>query len=91
MFLYICFQNDYIDILGNEHIHPVSLHYHVPFYARGMRGNEFKMILHKKKMLRQTNFPTQQPKKWSELNKRINYLYRFLNRKTPNPSKPPNY
>jgi large subunit ribosomal protein L51 len=84
------YQNDYIDILGSEYIHPVSLHYHVPFYARGMKGNEFKMILHKRKMLQQTPFVNQQPKKWRELNKRINYLYRFMNRKTPNPRDPTN-
>ncbi|CAB3379342.1 Hypothetical predicted protein [Cloeon dipterum] len=75
-------QNDYIDILGNEEIHPVTLQYHVPFYARGMKGNEFQMLLHKKKMLGNTDYKTLNPKKWDMLNKRIKYLGRWLNRKT---------
>ncbi|XP_059480267.1 large ribosomal subunit protein mL51 [Neocloeon triangulifer] len=75
-------QNDYIDILGNENIHPVSLQYHIPFYARGMRGNEFRMLLHKRKMLQSTDFALRRPKKWQDLNKRIRYIRRWMNQKT---------
>ncbi|KAG8189033.1 hypothetical protein JTE90_025473 [Oedothorax gibbosus] len=73
-------QNDYIDILGDGSIHPVKILTNIPPWLRGFKGNEFQMLL-----LKQRHYyfwRWSQPTKWKWINKRIMFLYRFLNRKT---------
>lgn len=77
-------QNDYIDILGDGSIHPVQLLTHMPLWLRGFQGNEFQMLLRMQK--NRYYYRWTKPTKWKWINKRVLYLYKYLNRKTPTSS-----
>lgn len=74
-------QNDYIDIFGGN-THPTKVLYDVPLYLRGFKGNEFQTLLRKQRMLKHGYLAWKHPSSWREMNKRIAWLYKYLNRKT---------
>ena len=78
-------QNDYIDILGSGNLQPYQLLKNVPFWLRGFRGNE--MVRLQRRTAAFPHWKWHKPYKWSLIEKRIDFLYKYLNMK----SKPPGF
>ncbi|KAG8238330.1 hypothetical protein J437_LFUL006854 [Ladona fulva] len=74
-------QNDYVDILGNPDLHPTRIIYNVPAWLRGVAGNEYQVLLRKRKMCFEVLNKTR-PSKYRDLEKRLKYLYKHLNQET---------
>lgn len=75
-------QNDYIDILGNDDLHPTQIAYNVPRWLRGVKGNELQVLIRKKKIWQRGIFPRARPTKWKMLSKRIHRLFFWMNHNT---------
>ena len=84
-------QNDYIDILGDGRVSVTQLMTSTPNWLKNFKGNEMQMSIRRRTAYRYWKWC--RPKKWEQLNKRIDFLYRKLNYKTkpPKPLYPPNY
>ncbi len=78
-------ENDYIDILGDDRIHPTQTMASIPAWLRKFRGNEMQMLIRKRQA--KAHWRWSRPQKWTHLNKRIDFLYKRLNYKTE-PRKP---
>ena len=63
-------QNDYIDILGSDEIHPKQIMYHVPAYLRGInkKANYFQMMIKRRDQFESTPMPKAHPSKWAGWN-----------------------
>ncbi|KAL7307224.1 hypothetical protein TKK_0000946 [Trichogramma kaykai] len=77
-------QNDYIDIWTNGRIKLTTVMYKTPMWLKGIKRDdqEYRMLLRRRQMLQSGIYPVARPTKWKDMNKRIMYLYKFLNRKT---------
>ncbi|XP_047481652.1 39S ribosomal protein L51, mitochondrial-like [Penaeus chinensis] len=69
------------DILGDGSLKPTDVSYSVQHWLRGFKGNEYQMLLRKRKFFH-AQMGQYQPTKLTELNKRIRKLYVHLNQKT---------
>lgn len=78
-------ENDYIDILGDDRISPTQTMSSIPNWLRKFRGNEMQMLIRKRQA--KAHWKWSRPQKWTDLNKRIDFLYKRLNYKTE-PRKP---
>ncbi|OQR69224.1 39S ribosomal protein L51 [Tropilaelaps mercedesae] len=75
-------QNDYIDILGEPgKVRPTDNMTNVPLWLRGFQGNEFQMLM--LKQLQYADWRITRPHRWKEMQKRIKFLYKRLNYKSP--------
>lgn len=74
-------QNDYIDILGDDKIDPTELMQSIPSWLRKFKGNEMQMLIRRRQ--EKSYWKWTRPQKWHHLNKRIDYLYKKLNYKSP--------
>ena len=70
-------QNDYIDILGSDELHPTDIMYHVPKYLRGQhrRKRHVQVAIERRKALEHTGFPKAYPKTWEDWNKQVKKSY----------------
>lgn len=75
-------QNDYIDILGSEEIHPKHILYHVPKYLKGIHKSEnhFQMEIKRKASLEHSAFPKAFPARWQGWNMMMMANHRWLNK-----------
>ncbi|KAI1301840.1 39S ribosomal protein L51, mitochondrial [Halotydeus destructor] len=73
-------QNDYIDILGDGSVHPSRLLTNAPEWLRGFSGtNELVMLNRKRQQF--PNWEHSRPVQFHRMKKRVDYLYKYLNRK----------
>lgn len=60
-------QNDYIDILGSDDLHPVDTHYDIPGWLRGFRGSRHhQFIIRKRQHQLQSAVPEALPAQWDQ-------------------------
>lgn len=71
----------YLDILGDGNLHPLHLLTDVPLWLRGISGNEYKILIRKHKFVGD-HLRRMKPTTYEMLKKRMDHLYKYLNRKT---------
>eukprot|EP00088_Acartia_fossae_P065037 TRINITY_DN80080_c0_g1_i1.p1 TRINITY_DN80080_c0_g1~~TRINITY_DN80080_c0_g1_i1.p1 ORF type:complete len:194 (-),score=23.63 TRINITY_DN80080_c0_g1_i1:70-630(-) len=77
-------QNDYIDILGNENIHPKQVMYNIPKYLHESHKKDkwVHMAIRRRNYLEHTPFPKLYPRKWESWCKEIARSCNFMNKHT---------
>ncbi len=79
MFQALYGQNDYIDILGHDDMHPSHVHYHVPKWLRGFRhSNHYQALIRKRNSLQDSGYAMAFPKKTDMMNKQLNRYYLWV-------------
>lgn len=68
-------QNDYIDILGSDELHPINVQYGIPEWLRGHSGTYLQTMIKKKEMLSSSAFAHVRPKAWEQLNTNLHRKY----------------
>lgn len=76
-------QNDYIDILGHDNIHPTRVLDRMPFWLKGFGGNEIALIQRKRQA--HPHWAWSKPAKFEKMKKRLHWLYQRMNRKQEPP------
>jgi len=73
-------QNDYIDILGEDPdaFRPSEVNYEQPEWMReiSVKNTAYQSLLHKKRLLEETDYPETHPKTWDELEKMVDRQYK---------------
>ena len=66
-------QNDYIDILGSDDLHPTDIMYNVPFYLRGVHRatKHHQVAMLRRDAYERTPFAKTYPTKWLDWNAQV--------------------
>ncbi|XP_065212080.1 large ribosomal subunit protein mL51 [Planococcus citri] len=71
-------QNDYIDILGDERMHPLKLADNIPNWLKGFKGTELEMLRLRMNATKHV-LPHAKPLKWKKMQTRFEQCFYYFN------------